>query len=84
MKGRMRFIDAEPCSVSADIVADLLEQLGWERSARFIRELGTRAADEIRKANEWRALYWEMLDKYEPEKPEGEPVSYRATPRSSD
>lgn len=84
MSGRMRFIDAEPCSIGADTVVRLLERIGWTSAAGLIRRLDERDSQQTREADRWRQAYYEIKERYEPSKPREAPPDFRPPPEASD
>ena len=76
-RGRMQWIDAEPCSIGADTVAALLKRIGWREAADLIERIGERSAEQNREADRWRRAYEELRQKYEPAAAPVERISHR-------
>lgn len=83
-RGRMQWIDAEPCSIGADTVAALLKRIGWHEAADLIEQLNERDAAAYRESERWRNAYYELREKYEPTPAPSPRVSYQPPPEASD
>lgn len=83
-RGRMRFIDSEPAAVGCDVVAELLERIGWENSASLVRRLGQHDAAAFREAEKWRQAFCRMQERYEPAEPSEPLRDFRPPAEASD
>ena len=83
-RGRMHYIDAEPCSIGADTVVALLNRIGWREAADLVERISERATAQNREAERWRRAYDELREKYEPTPAPSPRVSYQPPPEASD
>ena len=83
-RGRMMWIDHEPCSIGGDTVVALLTRIGWHEAADLIKRISERSAAQNREADRWRQAYEEIREKYEPSPQPAPRVSYQPPPEASD
>lgn len=81
MKGRTRYVEAEPCTINADVIASLLRRLGWESAADFVLEQGRRDTEKNKEAMRWQKAYEEVLARlHRHEPPTREPARVSCKP----
>lgn len=76
-RGRMIWIEHEPCCINADTVVALLKRIGWREAADLIERMNERDAAQYLGAQAWRTAYEELRQKYEPESAPTTPTSSR-------
>ena len=79
MNGQAHYIPAEPCSVGADTIANLLRRIGWQSSAEFVEQLNRKEKADYRQAEVWRQRYLEIADRYCPQ-PAANTTNYKPGP----
>lgn len=85
--GRTLYVPAEPCSVSASEITDVLRRIGWHSSADLVTYLAQKSKSANVEAMQWRDAYCETLaklHKHEPPAPRAEPINYQPPPEASD
>ena len=74
-------IPDEPCTIAWDVIADVLDRIGWQSAAEFVRDHGDSDAHTGRQMSQLRREYDALLirlHKYEP--PAAEPARVSAKP----
>lgn len=73
-----RIIRDEPCTIDAEVIAELLESSGYLRMANFVRRLNERDSSHTVRYDELRQRYNALVEKFCQSETPRPPVSYRS------